>query len=262
MPLCDSHCHLQDQRLADRSEQIIRRALEAGVIRMVCCGSAPEDWEAVLNLSRQFPSVIPAFGVHPWYADPLPEHWLPLLSRYLDHPGAIMGEIGLDNKYTTIAMDRQISIFRQQVRLAAERGIPVSLHCVKAWHLLTPVLREFASSGLKSQIHSYGGGPALVEPLLELNVWFSFSGSLTRPGNKKAHEAIVRIPKDRLLLETDAPDIPLFINGAIDYSTPNEPANLPVILNHAALLLEMNKNDLEILIWGNSQAFLAPREQE
>ena len=67
MRLFDTHCHLQDDRIFAEADAIVARARSAGIIKMVCCGSSEADWNAVADLSRRFPEIIPAFGIHPWY---------------------------------------------------------------------------------------------------------------------------------------------------------------------------------------------------
>lgn len=254
--LVDTHCHLQDERIINKLGVIMDRAHAAGVNGFLCCGSAVSDWQSVLEISCHFPGVIPAFGVHPWYVDNLPDHWLETLKKFLQKTPSAIGEIGLDTKFTQTAIEKQVEVCEIQLQLAQELCRPVSMHCVKAWHYLFPLLKKYNHPQSPVQIHSYGGGPALIDQLLEYNVYFSFSGSLTRSKNQKSHQSIKKIPANRLLIETDSPDIPLEINGKIDFNTPNEPSNLSHVLNQAAHLLEMRPDLLVNQLIQNTARFL------
>lgn len=256
MKLFDSHCHLQDSRIAADAGNVVERALNKGVTGLLCCGSETNDWEDVLRLARRFPSVIPSFGIHPWYIHEVPPNWQEILKKYLLQVPSAVGEIGLDQKFTANPMDLQEYFLIEQLRLAEELQRPVSIHCVKAWHILTPILEDFKNAAIGIQLHSYNGGSEMVDKLANLGCYFSFSGSLTRLKNKKAHSALRRIPPDRLLLETDAPDIPPEINGKIDFSVPTEPAGLFYVLRFAADLLNMDIEDLADRVWQNSMTFL------
>ena len=259
MPLCDTHCHLQDDRIFHQLDRILSDASEKGVQAYICNGSSTEDWERVAQISSQNPKVIPAFGLHPWYVDDAPDNWFRELQHVHERITAVVGEIGLDLMFKKKSkFENQETTFRKQIQLAVELKRPVSIHCLKAWHILQPILKEYKSAGIPVQLHSYNGGPGPVGDLVALGCYFSFSGSLTRSRNTKAHEAIKIIPLERLLFETDASDIPLEIDGQIDTSVPNQPGNLGRVLVYAAQLLQMDVDTLAEQAWNNSFQFLAP----
>ncbi len=100
---------------------------------MVVNGSCEEDWPEVLKLAREFPQVLPSFGYHPWYVKERTPQWQAELARFLDSVPSAVGEIGLDRwiKDCDLALQEEMFVF--QLRLAAERGLPVSIHCLQAW---------------------------------------------------------------------------------------------------------------------------------
>ncbi len=257
MALFDTHCHLQAERIHQSLDSILDNAFQAAVSRMVCCGSTAEDWPEVRDIALRYPQVLPAFGLHPFYVDLAPNNWLTSLKEYLQHIPSLVGEIGLDLMLAKSSITNQLCAFESQLALAIELKRPVCIHCLNAWHYLLPILNTYQHPQVPIQIHSYSGGPKLVDQLLNLNCYFSFSCSLTRTKNHKAHQAIQIIPINRILIETDAPDIPPEQNGKVDFSIPNEPANLRLVLNKAASLLNMDTTLLETQLWQNTLTFLS-----
>lgn len=205
----DSHCHLQDNRIKNLSEQIIQQASEDGVAFMLCCGSCESDWEDVAILARKWKQVIPAFGIHPWYIDTRSSNWLERLGSYLcEFPGAAIGEIGLDHFHATYNRAEQLEVFTAQLELAVQLQRPVSVHCLKAWEDL---LRAFSSiKKLPDHIalHSFSGSAEMVRVLEKMGCYFSCSGSVTHQKNTRIRNVVKELPADRILLETDSPDIP------------------------------------------------------
>ena len=237
MKLFDAHCHLQDDALFPDIGNVMKRAAEAGVERMACCGTSPADWNQVFQLAEKFPQIIPMIGIHPWFvgcragaATPpdsevtdLGYKWkqnVQTLEKLLrEHPEAGIGETGLDfqEKFTNRA--EQEASFAAHLDLARELNRPVAVHCVHAWGQLIEILREHPAP--KIILHAFGGAPELIPELVVLNCWFSFCGAVTNPQAKRVRTSVVAVPEDRLLIETDSPDFPP--SGCLP---PNEPANL------------------------------------
>ena len=237
MHLFDAHCHLQDEKLAPRLDEAMKSARAAGIGHWVCCGSAENDWEAVRALAQKYPGVIPSFGLHPWYVRERSQAWLARLREFLHSIPSAIGEIGLDHAIEPRNDEEQESVFVEQVQLAREMNRPFSVHCRRAWGRLVPLLTEHAPYAAGFLIHSYSGGPDLVSELAKLGAFFSFSGSITFSGNKKGHRSVRAVPDNRLLIETDAPDIPPYIPDQPDSRGElNVPANLVHVLNKIAEL--------------------------
>jgi TatD DNase family protein len=207
--LFDSHCHLQDERLASALDSHLTEARRAGVARWVCCGSDEKDWARVSDLGRAVPGILPAFGLHPWYTESRSDAWAEQLSRHLSTwPGAPVGEIGLDHVIEPRREDDQLAVFAAQIEIASRLKRPVCIHCRRAWGALTETLPRLRELPRGFMIHSFSGAAELVPALADAGAYFSFSGSVTLSHNRRAHKACAAVPLDRLLIETDAPDIP------------------------------------------------------
>ena len=259
MQLFDAHCHLQDEALLGRIDRVLARAAERGVCAMLSCGTGAGDWGALAALACRHPQVLPAFGVHPWHVDQQPADWREQLQRLLlAHPRAAVGEIGLDHVIDHPALEAQAAAFQAQLELAVRLERPVVIHCRRAWGALLEALDRAGPLPRGFMVHSYSGAADMIEPLVRRGGCFSFSGAVTRSHNRRAHRSVPCVPLDRLLIETDAPDLtPSFPGGD---ETPewaqtgvNEPASLPQVAATVAALLGVPVDEIADLTTANAR---------
>ena len=209
MHLSDAHNHLQDPRLYACRNEVIASLKTSEVKQCVVNGTSESDWAAVAALASAHPGlVIPSFGLHPWKCAGRSPDWLATLATRLDnHPGAGLGECGLDRWIQPHDLDDQREVFLAQLDLAARRNLPLTIHCLQAWGPLLDCLRDHPRPERGFLLHSYGGSAEMVPVFATLGAYFSFSGHFLHPRKDKAREAFQRVPHDRLLVETDAPDM-------------------------------------------------------
>jgi TatD DNase family protein len=189
--------------------------------------------------------VLPSFGYHPWYVKERTPDWQAQLARFLDAVPSAVGEIGLDRWIEGFDLAAQEEAFVWQLRLAAEHGLPVSIHCLKAWGPLVEILRREPRPPCGFLLHSYGGAPELVPGLTKLGAYFSLPGYFAHERKHRQRETFRSVPLERLLIETDAPDqcLPAERNRfpLLDASGQplNHPANVRAVYEFAAELLEL-----------------------
>lgn len=237
----DAHNHLD--RCEDPHEEATLAA-SSGIDGMLVAGVDPAGWEAQARLSH-IPGVLLAYGLHPWAVaamdDAAVEEGLRALERRLDRGPAAsaLGELGLDRSRAVdpTSLDRQERAFRAQLRLARERDLPVVLHIVRAHGRALSILRQEGLPRAGGMVHSASTPPEELPRWLELGLHISFSGSVTR--HPRAREAAARVPLDRLLAETDAPDQP-----PLGTEAPNRVSNLGRVVQalaevHAVSVEEM-----------------------
>lgn len=258
--LLDAHAHLQDPILLSRADEVLWRARQAGVCRIVCNGSSQDDWPAVLELAGRSEAVIPAFGLHPWYVGGRSAAWMDDLQRCLDAVPSSVGEIGLDRWLEPRDESAQEEVFRLQLDVARQRDLPVTVHCLRAWGWLLDVLRDERPLPAGLILHAYGGAPDLLDELIRLNAYVSFACSVLHPNAKRARASLAAAPADRILLETDSPDLPPpdafratphLINA--EGKPANEPANLALSLPALAELRGTSPGELANLAWSNGE---------
>jgi len=242
--LYDAHNHLQDERFGDRQPELLAVSARAGVTRMVVNGSCEADWPRVLALARQSALVLPSFGYHPWYVHERTADWPSNLIRFLDQAPAAVGEIGLDRWKPDLPYAGQEEVFMKQLRLAAERNLPVSIHCLRAWGRLFDLLKAGPRPSRGFLLHSYGGPKEMVKPLADLGAYFSLPGYYAHERKERQRETFRHIPPERLLIETDAPDQAL-PEARREFPIPtgagphlNHPANLRAVYAFAAELFD------------------------
>lgn len=180
-----------------------------GITGCVVNATREEDWQAVAGLAANFPGFVkPAYGIHPWFADTVTEGWeLRLREILTSDPEATVGEIGVDGWVDSPKIEVQREIFMKQVNIAAELERVMTVHCLKAWEPLFSVMDETEKWPEKFLMHSFGGSIEVAERLLRKGAWFSFSGYFLQPRKSKVLEVFRKLPKDRILLETDAPEM-------------------------------------------------------
>ena len=253
----DAHCHLQDKRLARQLPRILRTWNNSGGGFLVSCGTQETDWEDLIAIAGKADTVLPCFGVHPWYVETLSPSWAETLGHYFRRIPSGIGEIGLD--FTTAAPDRQLQedVFITQLVMAQDLGLPVSIHIRKAWDSFIRILKQIGPLAGGGLIHSFSGSGDMV-PLFERhNLYISFSGAVTNPHNKKVGKALKAVSPDRLLIETDSPDLlprlPVPCEDKI-----NTPANLLIIANAGANILKIPIKTLVQKTFDNGTRLFTP----
>jgi TatD DNase family protein len=257
----DSHNHLHDPRLGDAAP-VIAAMKAAGVGRCVVNATCEADWPAVANLALVHPDfILPAFGIHPWQAHTATGGWRERLADLLEkHPHATIGECGLDKWVSFPPMDVQVPVFEAQLALSRETGRPPTIHCLRAWGVLLESLT--ARPPPRFLMHSFGGSIETARQLIPMGAWFSFSGHFLHPRKTAVLEVFRQLPRERILLETDAPDM-LPPAGIIRHPLPenlNHPANLPAVGRALASALGMPEDELAGLTRANAAVFFAHPE--
>jgi TatD DNase family protein len=241
MNIFDSHAHLQDNRIFSSCTALLERAEICGVRRILCCGSNEQDWGVVAGLYEKYPDrIIPAFGIHPFYVHGLSDHWLETLIGLLDqYPGAAVGEIGLDKWIKDWDYQQQLDIFRKQMDYAVLYNRPVSIHCRNAWQDLHTVISDTGVPACGGAVHSWSGSAEMVHVMIKHNLSISFSGSVTNDNNRKGIRALLEVPAEMLLIESDAPDLP-----PSQRKFPNEPSYIVDTIKKIAELRMVTDTDL------------------
>jgi TatD DNase family protein len=204
--LIDSHCHLDsDQFDADR-EQVIERALNAGVSHMVAIGTGngPPDLEAGIRLAEKYEFFYATVGIHPHDASKQFDE--NRLSDLTQHPKVIaVGEIGLDYHYDFSPREVQRAVFIQQMQIASDAKKPIVIHTREAWDDTIQVIREHWNTSLGGIMHCFSGNPEQAKQALDLGFYLSFGGIVTFPKALEIQESARQAPIERILVETDAP---------------------------------------------------------
>ena len=255
----DAHNHLQDPRLGDPAP-VIAAMRAAGVGRCVVNATREADWPAVEKLALDHPDfVLPAFGIHPWHAHTAGEGWEKRLKSILEkHPAASIGECGLDQWVSSPPIEVQVPVFLTQVRLARLLDRPLTIHCLKAWEPLFDAFEQQAPPH-RFLMHSFGGSIETARRLIPLGAYFSCSGHFLSDRKKPALDVFRKLPTDRLLLESDAPDMrPPEAQVSHPLPAPlNHPANLPSIGRAFASAFGIDADEFRRITRENARNFFS-----
>jgi TatD DNase family protein len=257
--MIDTHCHLDLEAFEPDRPEVLARARAAGVTDVVVPAVGPDGWAALAEWASATPGVHFALGIHPQLLPELDprgdERRLAELDEALSRGGAIgVGECGLDGQAAEAAgpfpapLDRQVAVLRGQLALARKHRLPALLHCLGA-HL--PLLALVAAEPLPrgGVLHSYSGGAEQVPAYAAEGLWFSFAGPLTYERARRPQAAARAVPRDRLLLETDAPD-----QTPRPHRGRNEPSYLPGIASALGAALGLDLAAVDALSTANARA--------
>ena len=240
--MVDSHCHLDSKVFDADRDEVIERAMDAGVERILAIGTGdgPPDLEAAIRLADKYPVFLATVGVHPHEAAKY-EDWTSLrLLELLCHPKVVaLGEIGLDYHYDFSPRDTQKRVFIEQMAIAQEAGKPIVIHTREAWDDTFALLEEhWKPTGLGGIMHCFTGSPVEVERTFQLGFHLAFGGVVTYPKAVEVHESARVTPLDRMLLETDAP----YLAPIPKRGKRNEPS---YVLGTARRIAELRSTTLE-----------------
>ena len=252
MSLIDSHCHLDSPEFDADRDEVVARALEAGVEHMVAIGtgSGPPDLEAGIRLADRYPQFYATVGIHPHDAAKASKADFERLAELLSHPKVIaLGEIGLDYHYDFSPRETQTSVFIQQMEIAAAAKKPIVIHTREAWDDTAALLEQhWKPHGIGGIMHCFSGGPVEARRALDLGFYLSFGGIVTFPKALDLQAAAQEVPANRILVETDSP----YLAPVPRRGKRNEPA---LVVHTARKLADLRGQSLEEVSHVTSENF-------
>ncbi|WP_368206167.1 TatD family hydrolase [Aeromonas sp. s5] len=238
MQLIDTHCHLDFPVFDSERAALLAECRQLGVGEYIIPAVGEENWGRVMALAAEHDGISYALGVHPWYVGgQTPAVLTRLQQRLVERPRGLVavGECGLDLR-SHVPQEGQLEMFEAQIELAKEHELPLIVHSVRANDTVAKILRRLrpACGGV---IHAFSGSLQQAEAFWQLGFRLGIGGVISFERANKTREAVRDMPLEALLLETDAPDMPL--QG--QQGAPNTPANLPII---AQLLADLRQQPL------------------
>ena len=240
--LVDSHCHLDFPDFAEERGTIVARALAAGIGRMVTISTRVKRFQQILEIAETFDEVYCSVGTHPHNAAEELDITADELMRLAGHPKVVaIGEAGLDYHYDKAPRDAQAQGFRTHIAAARRTGLPLVIHSRDADDDMAAILEDETGKGAFPFIlHCFSSGRRLAEVGVALGGYVSFSGILTFKNSTELRAIAADVPRDRLLVETDAP----YLAPVPHRGKRNEPA---YVANTARVLAEtIGVSDAEI----------------
>jgi TatD DNase family protein len=252
--LIDTHAHLDSPKFDNDRDEVITRALQAGIDTIVNIGFNRETIPSTMALAEQYPFIYAAIGWHPTDAvDMKLEEDLTWIEQLCGHPKVVaIGEIGLDYFWDTSPKELQHTVFREQIRLARRLKKPIVIHNRDAHEDIIRLLKEEKASEVGGIMHCFSGSWETAKQCLDLNFHISFGGPVTFKNARVPKEVLERVPLDRLLLETDAP----YLTPHPHRGQRNESAYVRLVAETAAQIKGVSLEEIAIITSENGRRCL------
>jgi TatD DNase family protein len=248
--LFDTHVHLNAEQYEEDVTQVIQRAREAGVERMMVVGFDRPTIQKAMELIDAYDFLYGSVGWHPVDAIDMTEKDLEWIEELSAHPKVMaLGEMGLDYHWDKSPKDIQQEVFRKQIRLAKKVKLPIIIHNREATADILEILKEEEAAKVGGIMHCFSGSIEVARECIAMNFYISLGGPVTFKNAKKPKEVAKEIPLDKLLIETDCP-----------YLTPhpyrgkrNEPAYVKLVAEQIAELKEITLDEVAAATTKNAQ---------
>ncbi len=251
--MIDTHCHLASKEFENDFQMVIENAKVNGIDTFIVPSTSVDDLGKIIQLSNSHDEIYFALGIHPHncieYNQEV-ENQIRNWHNSFPNKMVAIGEIGLDYYYNFHPNDQQIDVFRKQLCLAKELGLPAIVHNRDSDEDLLRVIREEQDSTLNVVLHCFSGTKEFLQKALELGCYVSFTGNVTFK-NSKFYEIVYEVPNDKFFLETDCP-----------YMTPhphrgkrNEPKFLKLVAEKVAQIKNITFEEVAEMTTRNAKRF-------
>lgn len=202
----DSHTHLYLDAFSDDRDAMVKRAMNAGVSKMLLPNIDSSTTEDMFQMTEAYPGIcLPMMGLHPTSVKENYMDELTAIEKQLDRPGIVaIGETGIDLYWDKTFIKEQEIVFRTQIRWAKNLGLPIVIHARDSFEEIFRMLDEAGTEGLRGVFHSFTGGPEELQKALSYDFMIGINGIVSFK-NSDLGETASLIPQNRLLLETDSP---------------------------------------------------------
>jgi TatD DNase family protein len=247
--LFDTHVHLNAEQFNEDLEEVISRAKEAGVGKMVVVGFDRPTIERAMELVEHYDFLYASIGWHPVDAIDMTDEDLVWIEELSSHPKVVaLGEMGLDYHWDKSPKEIQKEVFRKQIQLAKKVKLPIVIHNRDATQDIVDILREEGAEEVGGIMHCFSGSPEIAQECVEMNFYISLGGPVTFKNAKKPKEVAKEIPLERLLIETDCP----YLAPHPNRGKRNEPAYVKLVAEQIAELKGISLEEIEAVTTANA----------
>ncbi len=248
----DTHVHLNADQYEEDLQEVIDRALEAKVERMVVIGFDRKTIERTMQLIEQYDFVYGVIGWHPVDAIDCTQQDLEWIEELASHPKIVgIGEIGLDYYWDKSPKDVQQALFRKQIQLAQKINLPIIIHNRDATGDVVQILREENAASVGGVMHCFSGSVETAHECIAMNFMISLGGPVTFKNARLPKEVATEIPLEHLMIETDAP----YLAPHPHRGKRNEPAFVPLVAEEIARLKGLTIEEIAQATTANAKKF-------
>ena len=239
--MIDSHCHLDHEPLKSDLHNIIKRAKETGITKLLTICTTIQSFENILEIIKNDKIIYGTFGIHPHETKNDFVSSDVIIENITSNEKIIgIGETGLDLYYNNSNIQKQIKSFEEHIKAAIDLELPLIVHSRNAEKETYNILKKFNSPKLKILMHCFTGSKKFKDDLLAFNTYFSASGIITFKNSLDLQKTFESIPMERLLIETDSP----FLAPVPNRGKKNEPSFIKYTAEKLAELKNTNMDDM------------------
>ena len=246
--MIDSHCHLDHEPLLENLTDVVNRAKEIGITKLLTICTTLDSFERIKTIVETDKMIYGTYGIHPHETENNTVNKNTIIKAVKENNKIIgVGETGLDFFYSHSNRDKQISSFKAHIEASIELNKPIIIHSRNAESETFDILNSYKNSELKILMHCFTGSLEFSKKLLTLDAFFSASGIITFKNSLDLQETFKNIPLDKLLVETDSPFLaPIPMRGK-----KNEPSFIKYTLNKLSILKEKTDQEMSDLTTKN-----------
>ena len=248
----DTHVHLNADQYDEDLQEVIERAIEAKVEKMIVVGFDRKTIERAMKLADQFEFIYAVIGWHPVDAIDCKKEDLEWIEELAAHPKVVgIGETGLDYYWDKSPKDIQQELFRKQIQLAQKLKLPIIIHNRDATGDVIKILREENASSVGGVMHCFSGSVETARECIEMNFMISLGGPVTFKNARMPKEVAREIPLEYLMIETDAP----YLAPHPYRGKRNEPSFVPLVAEEIARQKELSVDEVAMATTSNAMKF-------
>lgn len=240
--IVDTHAHLYYDDILKNIDEILKRAEDAGIEKIIAPAVDYKTSIQLLELCAKYPMIYAALGIHPTDVNKYEYSELEKIEKLFDDAKVIgVGETGLDYYWDTSYNDKQKEFFRLHIEIAKARELPVIIHTRNSIDDAIQVVKDNYSEKLKGQFHCFDGTTEQLDKVIELNTFYvSFTGNVTYKKYAYA-ETVAKVPMNRILSETDSP----FLSPLPQRGKPNEPSYIVNTIKKVAEFKSVSEDEMK-----------------
>ncbi len=246
--MIDSHCHLDREPLISNLSQVLSRAKDVGLKKLLTICTTKSGFDNILDIVTKDPMIYGTFGIHPHETKNYLIERDEIIKKVKMNKKIIgVGETGLDFYYNNSDKDTQLRSFQNHIEAALSLKIPLIIHSRNAENETYDILKKNYQKNLKILMHCFTGSTDFALNLVPLNAYFSASGIITFKKSTELQETFKKIPEDKLLIETDSP----FLSPEPNRGKKNEPSFIKFTAQKLANLRNIELDKLILLTTNN-----------
>ncbi len=246
--LFDSHAHLNSDKLVNNVDEILIRAKNNGINKIICVGYDFDSSMLAIDLANQYSEIYAAIGIHPSEAKSFDIN-LSWMDEHLSNPKVVaIGEIGLDYYWDKTYIEEQKQLLINQIKVANKHKLPIIIHMRDALQDTFEIIKKYKNVEGSGVMHCYSASKEAMQQFIDLNMYISLAGPVTFKNARVPKEVAKDVPLDKLLVETDSP----YLSPEPYRGKTNESKNVLYIAKEIAKIKNISLEEIKNKTYSNT----------